>query len=330
MFVASVLIMIIPFIAFFILKPQESKNIIYGTTFSDKYAEEIGLDWQKTYIAMLDDLGFKNLRLVVYWDEVEKKRDVYDYSRIKWQLREAQKRNVNVILVVGRKVPRWPECFEPNWWKRIESDELKQIELFEYVKNTVDELRGYDAISIWQVENEPLFSFGKCGAMEIARKDVLEEIAIVRNTDGRPILSQDSGEGGLWYPTYKMGDYLGISMYRRIWFDFWGIFLGRSFYFQYPLSYWTYKVKANVLHIPMDRIIVTELQAEPWGPVTNSLLTQKQKDKTMSKTMFLSTFNYAQKTGFDKLYLWGVEWWYWEKTQNDNPYFWNTVKAIIN
>lgn len=322
------LLLISPFILFFILRPKVQKDINYGVTFSNRFADEMGLDWKEVYIKSLDDLGVNNIRLVAYWDEIEKDRDIYDYSNIKWQIEEAQKRNVNILLSIGRKVPRYPECFEPVWWDQLPSDNLREQELLEYIKQTTNELKAYESIKIWQVENEPFWPFGECSNPDIQKETVLKEIELVRSIDSRPILVQDSGEGGVWRPTYEMGDYLGISMYRRIWYDFWGVFLGKFIYFQYPLSHWTYKIKANLVGVPVDRIIITELQGEPWGPKINSELSQEEKDKTMSKNHFLSTLDYAQKSGFKDLYLWGVEWWYFEKV-NGNPFYWDTAKALF-
>ena len=31
------------------------KDINYGVTFSNRYAEDLGLDWRETYLAILDD-----------------------------------------------------------------------------------------------------------------------------------------------------------------------------------------------------------------------------------------------------------------------------------
>lgn len=325
--ILAFVIILAPFILFYFLKPTPVKNITYGVTFSKKYSEQLGQNWQETYIKILDELKVKNMRLVVYWDDVEKIKDSYDYSDIKWQLNEAQKRNVNVILSLGLKVPRYPECFSPDWWKQLSNKEQKDDELYEYVNQTAVALKGYSAIKVWQVENEPFWPFGEC---EKASKNVIEEeVKIVRGVDSRPILIQDSGEGGFWAPTYQMGDYLGISMYRKIWYDFWGLFMKRFIYFQYPLAHWSYKIKANLVGVPMDKIIITELQAEPWGPGINSSLSKEEKDKTMSRTDFIGTVNYAQKAGFKDLYFWGVEWWLWEKETQNEPYYWDTAKALF-
>ncbi len=318
-----------PVFLFFVLRPHPQPDINYGVNFSNKYATQLGLDWRETYISILDDLRAPNLRLVAYWDEIESEKDRYDFSLIQWQLDEAQQRGVPVILVLGRKVVRYPECFEPQWWEEIDSEAARDEELYEFIKETVLALQHNDNIVMWQVENEPFFPFGDC-ALEIKWDVLRREVDIVRSLDDRPILVQDSGEGGLWLPTYITGDYLAISMYRRIWFDFWGLILGRPIYFQYPLAYWTYKIKADLVGVPYERILVTELQAEPWGPGINSELSREEKNKTMSRTQFIDTLNYAQKAGFRDLYFWGAEWWYFEKQVLGEPYYWDTVKALFN
>lgn len=60
----------------------------------------------------------------------------------------------------------------------------------------------------------------------------------------------------------------------------------------------------------------------------NSQLSQEESDKTMSRVDFISTINYAQKSGFKNLYLWGAEWWYFMKL-NGNSYYWETAKELF-
>ena len=325
---ALVVIIALPLVLFYFLKPEQRDDNKYGVTFSSKYAYQIGLDWKDAYIKVLDDLGARNLRLIAYWDEIEVTPEIYNYKDIKWQLEQADKRNANVILAIGRKVPRYPECFEPSWWKAMSSEDERDKELFEYIIRTVMELQSYNSVKMWQVENEPFFPFGEC--LTIKKSTLEHEVELVRALDERPILIQDSGEGGFWFPSYLMADYLGISMYRKIWYDFWGTLTKSAFYFQYPLSHWSYAVRAHMTGVPIERIIVTELQAEPWGPRINSRLTSEEKNQTMSVTDFLSTITYAQKSGFRDLYFWGVEWWLWEKEQNGMPTYWDMAKAIFN
>ena len=323
----AVFLFIILSVVFYLNFPTVNPNVKYGVNFSHLYAEEMGLDWRDAYIKILDELKPKNMRLVAYWDRIEKENDEFDYSYLKWQVEEAQKREVGVILAVGKKVPRWPECFEPVWWQSLDSDTAREVELLDFIKTSVNEFKGYPAIKIWQIENEPFFPFGFCSPFK--EETLKKEVDLVRSIDSRAILIQDSGEGGIWFRNFIYGDYLGISMYRKIWYDFWGIFFGKFIYFTYPLPEWSYRMKAFVLGIPHERIYVTELQAEPWGSGLNSTLTKEEKDKTMSVNDFLNTISYAQKAGFENLYFWGAEWWLWEKEMNYNPFYWDTAKALF-
>ncbi len=320
------LLIVSPFIIAISLNVKPAKNIEYGVTFSAPYATSFGFDWKEVYLAVLDDLKVNNLRLIAYWDDIEKDEGKYDFSDLKFQLDEAKKRNVNVILAIGRKVPRWPECHEPEWIKDREDKKIEEA-LLTLLNKEVNEFKGYENIKMWQVENEPFFPFGEC---EVPTWDfVKKEVSVVKALDPkRPVVVQDSGEGGFWLPSYLLGDNLGISMYRRIWYDFWGVFLGKHIFFTYPLSYWSYPLKARIVGIPLEKILVLELQAEPWGDDSPNKLSSEIKDKTMSKDKFLETISYAQKTGINSFYFWGVEWWYWEKAKNNNPFFWETAKAF--
>lgn len=325
---ALALSVILPLIFFYAVRPKPAEHINWGVNFSQKYATELGLDWKQAYLAILDDLEPKYVRLVLYWDLAEPQPGRYNYNDMHWQLGEAKKRDIKVILTIGRKVLRYPECHEPAWWRQSADEPFREAALLKYLDRTVRELKSYDNIIMWQVENEPLYPFGEC--QKQTNQTVIKEIAAVKNLDPRPILVQDSGEGGLWRPIYLMGDYLGISMYRRTWYNFYKEITGISFYFNYPLAHWTYKVKAVLTAVPTNKIIVTELQGEPWGPVINSKLTKAEKDKTMSRQQFIDTISYAQKSGFDQIYFWGSEWWLWEKQVNSNSFYWDTAKAVIS
>ena len=49
-------------------------NFVYGVTFSLPYARDtLGLDWQKAYLAVLDDLKVGHIRIPAYWTELEGK-----------------------------------------------------------------------------------------------------------------------------------------------------------------------------------------------------------------------------------------------------------------
>jgi len=86
----------------------------------------LGLDDRETYLAILDDLKAQKVKISVHWDLLEKKDDKFDFSELDWQMAEAEKRNVQVLLAVGMRTPRWPECHIPDWAKNMTKEEQEE------------------------------------------------------------------------------------------------------------------------------------------------------------------------------------------------------------
>ena len=105
----------------------------YGITFSVFYAEEFGLNWQETFVSILDDLGIRHLRIPAYWNDIEKHDGVFDFTNLDWQITEAGKRNVDVVLALGKKLPRWPECHIPEWALSLPTQQPNQ-KFVRYIK----------------------------------------------------------------------------------------------------------------------------------------------------------------------------------------------------
>jgi hypothetical protein len=323
-------LLISPYILYLAFSPQKNENVSYGLNFSDKYATEMGLDWKEVFNETLEEFPTKKFRIALYWDQVEKDRGNYDFSNIKYQLDKLEKfPESEVILVIGRKVIRYPECHEPHWWRELSSQEEQKAEVLKYVEKTVKELKGYRSIKYYQVENEPFFPFGYCTKLENLGDLVEEEVRLVRSLDPeRKILMQDSGEAGFWNLSAHLGDYLGISIYRKVWFDLFGILTGQSsFPLKYPIGPAYYKIKSHLLGIEFEKIKATEVQAEPWGPVRNDLLTVDDINKTMSPDDFKKIFEFNYSTGFSEFHLWGVEWWYQQKKVHNNDFYWEYAKS---
>ncbi len=315
---------LIIFCFFFAGKKEPAKEIKWGITFSQKHTELFGLDWQKTYLSILDDLGAKELRLIAYWDLIEKNKDRYDFYDLDWQIEEAEKRNAKIMLAFGRKAPRWPECHEPEWLKNWDQ-EAKNEKLLDYMGAIVKRYKENNSIWAWQVENEPLFSFGECPPPD---KELLKkEVALVKSLDpkNRPVVLTESGEIPLWFSVAKIGDIVGHTLYRRVWMDKW------ERYVTYPLPPIFYARKTWLINkIFKKRVICSELQAEPWGPVLLYDLGKEEQEKTMNLSRLKEIIEFAKNTGNDLFYLWGVEWWYLEKEKNNNDIFWKEIKILLN
>lgn len=292
-----------------------AEDMEWGATFSAKFSRDLGLDWQNNYLALLDDLKLRRLRLIAYWDEIEPEDDQYRWEDLDWQMNEAAKRNAKVILAIGQKVPRWPECFLPKWAEGNEKLEMRD-ELLEYLKTVVERYKNHPALDIWQVENEPYFKFGNCSEFneELFRK----EIALVKFTDlTRPIMVTESGEFGTWRRGLEYGDLLGITMYRQVHHSKFG-------QLTYPLPAWFWRLK-TVLSKPYA---VIEMQAEPWGPGLLPDLPLETQLKILPIQRFQEYLEYAKQTGFDKFYLWGSEWIYFMKQQG-YPEYWALIRQVL-
>ncbi|HMQ01848.1 MAG TPA: beta-galactosidase, partial [Candidatus Doudnabacteria bacterium] len=263
---------------------------------------------------ILDDLEVKHVRLAAYWSEVEPNLGEFDFTMIKALLTEAEVRNVNVILAVGRKLPRWPECHEPAWYHHL-TPEQKEAALLTMLEKTVLELKTYDNIVAWQVENEPFFDFGlNCPIIKSSLYK--KEVALVKSLDNRPIVGTDSGEKGPWITTAWGGvDIFGATMYRTVYLD------KKEKYTTYPLPPWTYNVKAGLVRIfsGANETIGVELQAEPWFAGVGAQSTPEEiQQRLMSPAILQANIDYATQAGLKENYFWGTEWWYWyEQTTND-------------
>lgn len=297
----------------------------FGVTFSHKYAaEDLGLDWRAVYLAILDDLGVKDLRLVSPWDWVEKDENTYDFSALDWMLTEADKRGVNVVLAIGRRTPRWPECHDPAWLANLSSLAQEQ-KLLALLERTVTRLKDHQSIKVWQVENEPFLSFfGKCPKPDQAL--IAREVKLVKLLDYRPVMVTDTGELSNWQSAGSLADILGVTMYKTVWNNLTGIWR-----YPWPPAYYYFKAEQVKKNNPnLSQVLVSELQAEPWNingeNVTHFSIAQQYQLFGLSD--FRHNLKYVRQAGFPSAYLWGVEWWYWLKTAKNEPGFWNAAKAI--
>ncbi len=320
---AITIVILLVFGYFNLPSPIVREDVKFGMTFSARYAEELGLDWRETYIALLDDMGVKKLRLPVYWDLVEKVPGQYDFDAMDWQLAEAKKRGVQIILVVGQRVPRWPECHIPAWAN--ESEDKRKLALLNFIDKTVERYKDNSTVSVWQVENEPFLTFfGVCPAFD---KNFLDqEIALVKSLDvTRPILLTDSGELSLWFQAAARGDIFGTTLYRHIYKSGIG-------YFTYPVGPNFFKAKEWLTRLitGQEHFIVIELQAEPWVSMQIADVPLAEQFRTMDETKLKENVDYVKRVGFSEAYLWGGEWWYWLKTKKYYPAMWETGREIFS
>jgi len=312
-------------IAFFSFPSEPAKDTEFGVTFSRVQAEGFGLDWKKTYIGILDDLGVRRLRLSAYWSDIEPERGEFNFEILDWQIQEAKKRDVKTLLAIGRKLPRWPECHIPEWASGLGREEQNEAVL-DMLEVVIARYKDESSIWAWQVENEPLFPFGICPAQD--REFFEEEVTFVRSLDAtRAIVTTDSGEMSLWLMAGSQGDIFGTTMYKIVKGK------GIGFYSYDFLPAVFYRKKAAWLKrlLPnVQDVIVVELQAEPWtAGIPVNVDTLDRQFKRFSLERFKNHIQYARDVGYSETYLWGVEWWYWLKTEANHPEFWDEAKELF-
>lgn len=329
-FILLILVLILfglGFLAFlFIGQAPPAEKIDWGVSFSQLFAEKLDLDWRVAYQSILDDLQVKKLRLIAYWPMIELKPGEYFFDDLDWQIEQAAVRGSEVILVIGIKVPRWPECHIPDWAHQL-TDLEKQERILLMLEQIISHYQNNQAIKIWQIENEPfLGSFGEC---PFINKDFLrQEVALVRGSDlnRRPIMITASGELTSWIETALEGDILGTSLYRIIWTDI------LNDHFKYPIPAIFYYRRAQLVRwlTDVDRVILAELQGEPWSHLQIYETTREEQNKSMDLEKFKEIIEYTRKTGSSEVYFWGAEWWYWLKEKHNDDSFWQQVQQLTN
>lgn len=327
----SIVLFCVIFVAYFyftIDKIDIDRDLKFGVSFVPRRAVELGLDWKKTYLAILDDLGVRRLRLDAYWNLIEENEDEYDFEDLDWLVSEAEKRGVKIILAIGMRVPGWPECHIPEWAKeslfsefafgRLESEKS----LLQYLRVMVEHYRDSPAIWAWQVENEPFSRFGECPVTD--EEFLGNEIKLVKTIDKRPVIITESGEFGNWRKAAPFGDVFGTTLYRKVYDNFFG-----NINYRLPPDFYRLKSLLVKRWTRPENIIVVELQGEPLAanlPISNESL--ESQYATMTPELFRDTLDYVRYTDFNEFYFLGAEWWYWMEQEGYGE-IWSIARDVF-
>lgn len=224
-----------------------------------------------------------------------------------------------VILAIGQRVPRWPECHIPLW-----ADSKRDLP--KYLRTIVERYKGYTNLIYWQVENEPYLLFGECppSDSELLKK----EAALVRELDpSRRILMTDGGEFGDWYRASSIADVFGTTLYRKIYSRFFGQMI-------YPLTPEFYPLKKDIVKFltgkKEQKYIIIELGVEPWTYRQIYEMTPEEQTAAFTIDEFRENIEYTRSTRFDTCYMWGAEWWFYLKTKHGIDSYWNYAAEIMN
>jgi hypothetical protein len=325
-FLVLIILLLVVFIWFFVGTPKKAEKINWGVNFSQKQAIFLEIDPKEAYLALLQDLNIKNIKIAVHWDLLETEKDKYDFSDLDWQMSEAQKNNAKIVLAIGMKTPRWPECHIPQWAINLNKKQ-QQEQILKYLTAVINRYKDSSAILAWQVENEPFLAFGSCPWSD--ENFLKQEILLVKQIDQNkhPIIITDSGEMSTWTRASNMGgDMVGFTTYRMVWQETLKQYVSYSPWYT-PMFYYRRAQVINMLY--GKKAIGVELQAEPWCQASVMLAPIEEQQKTMSLDQLKKNIQFAKDTGIDTYYLWGGEWWYWMKEKQNHPEYWQEIKKLF-
>jgi Beta-galactosidase len=324
-------------------EPGRSPDLQIGTTFIKINAEHLGLDWRSAYKEIVNDIGIKQIRIPIFWDQLEREPGKFDWADLDWQLQEAAKANAQVMLVVGHRVPRYPECYAPDWTKGLDEAAFKRS-LFTMTETVVKHYRDHPALSAWQVENEPLAKilgkiWGDGSCREIAHW-VREEVQSVRRLadgrlDGRRIPTVVTYANAPWFVSQLRqtltfeSDVVAMTLFNKLYFRS-PVFTGYIEMFKLgPIATLRLAYQRSVIVQNRQALWIAEMQAEPWGP-EGPYKFDKPEDAavTMNPDRLRQTWDYAVNGGASRIYLWGVEWWLSERDHGRSAML-DAVKGLV-
>jgi len=319
-----ILAIIVAVLAFlFVGWPTKTENVTYGMTFSRPYAEELGLDSDAALAAALDDVGIRRFRIAAYWKLIEPEEGNWDFSNLDKDIAAIGARNGKVVLAIGEKLPRWPECWGPDWYKNLDRSE-QRAKTLRYIETVVERYRDNPTIAAWQVENEPHFRYGDCPAPDYLF--IQQETEFVNSLDPtRPIQTTDSGELSSWLTLGVFVEKLGISVYRVVR----NPILGEINFHYWFLPPYIYKRKALLARpFGVKEVYVSEFQMEPWSNKSLQETPIEDQLTSMNVKQMNANFRFAERMGFKEIDFWGIEWWVWMKEKQGHPEFVDEAKKF--
>lgn len=298
----------------------------YGITWSSPYAWSLGLNPNDGLRQVLDDLGVRRFRIPAYWTDIEREQGKYDFTILREQLDLIAERKGSVMLAVGSRLPRWPECWVPDWANQVDPTTRRAVQLA-YLKKTYETFKDHPAVTAWQVENEANFTlYVNCSGLT---KDlVLEEMRFIRGEEAkraypRPVYTTDSGELSLWIDWTGEVDGLGVSLYRAVTNPWLGVI---RYWFIPP---WAYTRKAWLASFFVHPIFVSEFQMEPWSDQPLQSTSLDDQFQTLSIEQMRNNFAYAKQVDVPAVDFWGAEWWLWMRDKKKHGEFWDEAKQFF-
>lgn len=318
--------------------PGVTRPIEAGATFIRDNVETLKMDWKAVYRELINDLGIKHIRIPVYWDQIEPQPGAFNWEALDWQMAEATKANAKIVLAIGHRVPRYPECFPPAWAQQLDDAAFHQAAL-KMMETTIQRFKSHPALEVWQVENEPLAKilgkiWGGTACREVTHL-MAKEVAYVRSLDStHPTFVTYASAPWMmsqFRHTMSFGsDILGVTVWNKLFFKspiFNGYIEMLKLGIVSPLRLGYQRAIAQSQN---KQLWVAELQAEPWGSNGAYHFDRPEEAyETANPERLTELWNMVTRSGISRIYFWGSEWWLSEKAKG-KPQMYDTVRSLTS
>ena len=324
-----------------------------GISFRPLQAQALGLDPR----AVLNELlgyPFGMIRLAAYWDKLEPAPGTFDPSWLDWQVDEAERAGKQVVICTGPvKAFGYPEFFVPahHLPAPLPEGELVTPQThgalldagIEFLTRVIDRYAARSHVIAWQVEHEAVDPLGVEHSWRLSAEFAAAEVAAARTADpSRPVLMNGflpvttPVAAAQWWRTRDQGDSLaiaetladivGVDYYSRHAITARG---GRSLYLDGTASQLgpqRYKSMARRTRAGGKRLMITEIQAEPWEAVTVPPSPPGRGMYSCLPEHMIAAYNrcvhWSRRTppGASAYLFWGAEYWCLRARQGDDSY----------
>ena len=335
------------------LPVEPAGDAALGISFRPLQAAAFGLD-PRAVLTELLRYPFTVIRPAAYWDRMEPAPGRFDPGWLDWQVDAAQQAGKQVIICLGPvKAFGYPEFFVPPHHLpaplpegRLVTAESHRTLLaagVEFITKVVGRYAARSPVVAWQVEHEPVDPLGMEHSWRLAAGFVRAEVAAVRAADpSRPVLLTGflpvtaPVAAAQWWRTRDQGDSLafaqefadvvGVNYYpchaltgagsRAVYLD------GRSS----RLAARRYQQVANRAAANGQRLIISEIQAEPWETVTTPPSPGGAGMYSCLPEQMIASYNRCQRWSRQaavparSFLLWGGEYWALRARQGDTSY----------
>jgi hypothetical protein len=324
-----------------------------GISFRPLQAQALGLEPG----AVLDELlgyPFAVIRLAAYWDRMEPAPGAFDPSWLDWQVTAAERAGKQIIICTGPvKAFGYPEFFVPAHRLpaplpegRLVTPETHRPLLeagTEFMTRIIGRYAGRNAVIAWQVEHEVADPLGMEHSWRLSAEFAAAEVAAARAADpSRPVLlngflpATAPVAAAQWWRTRDQGDSLtvaariadtvGIDYYPRHALAARG---RRTAYLDGTASRLgprRYRNLARRAAAGGKRIMITEIQAEPWEAVTVPPSPPGRGMYSCLPEHVIASYNRCVRwsrrnpPGASAYLFWGAEYWLLRARQGDDAY----------